>query len=74
MKQVLCVVVGAIAGVMLATLLAYGFNHWYAERYVRSDDDANVLVGYYLFGFFPAGLLVGGYAGHRVGRRRGAAP
>ncbi|CAM3630430.1 hypothetical protein [Paracidovorax anthurii] len=70
MKKVFCVVVGALAGVVLATLLASGFNHWYTERHVRSDDDSNILVGYYLFGFFPAGLLAGGYAGYRIARRR----
>jgi hypothetical protein len=61
---------GALAGLLLGTLAAYGFNTWYSEHLVKSDDDANLLVSILLFGFWPLSVIVGALVGSWLCHRR----
>lgn len=70
MKCAAYVLLGAVAGLFLGTLASVAFNHWYAGRYIRGDDDANFLVSLLLFRFWPLFAVVGSAGGYWLYRRR----
>lgn len=70
MKRLAFISLGAILGIVCGTLLAIPFNHWYTANFVRSDDDANILVGVLLLGIWPISLLIGGALGYFFWRRK----
>jgi hypothetical protein len=65
MKRLSWILIGALLGMVVGTLVAYAFNSWYSEHFVRSDDDANLLVTLLLFGFWPVFAILGSVAGAR---------
>jgi hypothetical protein len=72
MKRGLFVFFGTCTGVVVGALAAYFFNSWYAARYVRGDDDSNILVSLLIFGFLPAFAAIGGIAASRLYAKSGA--
>lgn len=70
MKRTIYLVVGAVVGIILGTLLSVPFNHWYTENFVHSDDDANFLVSMLLFVFWPAFGLFGAFIGNGLYKKR----
>ncbi|MDR2155232.1 MAG: hypothetical protein LBE78_09445 [Burkholderiaceae bacterium] len=68
MKRVFYLLFGAAVGIALGTLLAIPFNHWYAENFVRGDDDANFLVSV-LFFVWPVSAFFGAVFGNFLWRK-----
>lgn len=72
MKRWAFVLLGVFAGLVAGGLLSYAFNAWYAHRFVRSDDEANLLAALLLFGFLPVGAVIGAALGREwVAQRSG---
>jgi hypothetical protein len=65
MKRGIFIFFGVCTGLVIGALFAYAFNSWYASRYVRSDDDSNILVTL-VFIFLPAFAVAGGVAASRL--------
>jgi sugar phosphate permease len=70
MRRPTYLILGALAGLLLGTLVAYAFNTWYSGRFVNGDDDSNLLVSLLLFGFWPVSAIVGALLGGWLSQRR----
>jgi predicted branched-subunit amino acid permease len=70
MRRITYLILGALTGLLLGTLAAYAFNTWYSDHFVKSDDDANLMVSILLFGFWPLSTIIGALVGSRFYQRR----
>ncbi|WP_066265186.1 hypothetical protein [Hydrogenophaga palleronii] len=72
MKRTLLILLGVCVGLVVGALASLAFNVGYGAQWVRSDDDANLLVSLLLFGFLPVFGALGGFVASRYGRPRGS--
>lgn len=74
MKRAFVVLIGVLIGLGVGAGVSLAFNTWYSPRFVRGDDDVNVLVTLLLFVFLPAFGVGGGIAANRLFSKRCRTP
>lgn len=69
MRKALYTVGGAMAGLLIGTLLSVPFNYWYSAHFIHSDADSNFLVSLLVFGIWPVSVVAGVLFGRHLFRR-----